>query len=164
MISPLLRSLLGVFFAFAVTLAHAGPSAVHSSAWLLDQVKILSAPEMAGRASGTPGLEQAARHIAQVLQEAGLTPGGPTGSFFQPFELTTGIRHGSPTSLTLLTRKVQPVVLGQGFTPLAISSSGSVVGEVVFGGYGITAPDLHYDDYAGLDVRGKIVLVMTREP
>ena len=50
------------------------------------------------------------------------------------------------------------------FIPLNISSSGKLAGAVVFAGYGITAPEYHYDDYAGLDVKGKIVLVLRHEP
>ncbi|MFQ5827736.1 MAG: M20/M25/M40 family metallo-hydrolase [Candidatus Methylomirabilia bacterium] len=158
------RSLPAALLALSVGLAHAELPTLPSARWLWNQVKILSAPEMEGRASGTPGIERAARHIASVFREAGLTPGGRDGSFFQPFEVTTGIRLGFPTNLTLLTPDHRPLGLGQEFTPLAVSASGEAAGELVFVGYGITAPDLEYDDYAGLDVRGKIVLAMTREP
>jgi hypothetical protein len=61
-----------------------------SAEWLLDQVKILSSPEMEGRASGTPGAERAAAHIAGIFREAGLRPGGDAGSYFQAFAVSTG--------------------------------------------------------------------------
>jgi hypothetical protein len=54
--------------------------------------------------------------------------------------------------------------LAQGFEPFGFSASGSAEGPVVFAGYGITAPEYRYDDYAGLDVRGKIVLILRHEP
>ena len=50
------------------------------------------------------------------------------------------------------------------FVPISFSSTGKFSGTVVFAGYGITAPEYHYDDYAGLDVKGKIVLVLRHEP
>jgi hypothetical protein len=60
-----------------------------SAEWMLDQVKILAGPEMEGRASGTPGAERAAAHIAQVFREAGLHPGGDTGGYLQAFSVAS---------------------------------------------------------------------------
>jgi Peptidase family M28/PA domain len=131
---------------------------------LLDDVRALSSPAMAGRGSGTPGAALAARYIARAFQAAGLTPGGDAGGWEQTFQVPTGIRLGTPNSLTLAAPAARALKLGRDFTPLAVSGDGARAGDVVFAGYGITAPDLGYDDYAGLDVRGKIVLVMTGEP
>jgi hypothetical protein len=131
---------------------------------LLEQVRILSAPEMEGRASGLPGADRAARHIARIFQEAGLKAGSDTGGYLQAFQVPTGIRLGQPNALPLLAPVPRSLVLGQDFTPLAVSADGSETADLVFAGYGITAPDLNYDDYGGLDVRGKIVMALTREP
>ena len=147
----------------AIALAGAAP-AVPPAAWLLDQVKILSAPEMEGRASGTAGADRAARHIAQVFREAGLRPCCGDAGYFQSFEVVTGIRLGTPNSFALLAPAARAFALGRDFTPLSVSSDGSAEGEVIFVGYGITSENLHYDDYAGLDVKGKIVLAMTGDP
>src|SRR5262249_39879 len=54
--------------------------------------------------------------------------------------------------------------LGKEFTPLAVSTNGTATGELVFVGYGITAPDLGYDDYAGVEVRDRIVVAITGDP
>ncbi|MBI4242115.1 MAG: M28 family peptidase [Candidatus Rokubacteria bacterium] len=169
-----LKSLLVSLLALVVSLAPlaalpAGAPALASSqvpsaGWLLDQVKILSAPEMEGRAAGTAGGDRAARHISRIFREVGLTPGGDAGGYLQSFSVPTGIRLGPTNGLTMLAPFTRALALGREFTPLAVSADGSEVGELVFVGYGITAPDLHYDDYAGLDVRGKIVLAMSREP
>jgi aminopeptidase YwaD len=78
--------------------------------------------------------------------------------------VTTGIRLGPTNSFAVLAPSTRSLALGRDFMPLAISTDGSETGDLVFAGYGITAPDLHYDDYAGLDVRGKVVLVLTEEP
>jgi hypothetical protein len=132
--------------------------------WLLDQVKTLSAPANEGRASGTPGADRAAQHVARVFREAGLHPGGDAGGYLQHFEVPTGIRLGPRNTLTVLAPASRSLALGQDFTPLSVSENGAGEAGLVFAGYGITAPDLHYDDYAGLDVRGKIVLVLGQEP
>lgn len=127
-------------------------------------MRILSAPSMEGRASGTPGAQLAAAHIAKVFAEAGLKPAGEAGSFLQAFSVPTGIRLGSPNSLAMSASPARAFALDADFRPIAVSTDGSAEGDLVFAGYGITAPDLGYDDYAGLDARGKVVLVLTREP
>ncbi len=148
----------------AAGVAHAAVPPVPPAEWLLDQVKILSAPDTEGRSSGTPGADRAARHIATVFQGAGLAPGGDSGTHLQAFPVTTGIRLGPANSFAVLAPPARSLALGRDFMPLAVSSDGGETGDLVFAGYGITAPDLRYDDYAGLDVRGKIVLVLTEEP
>jgi peptidase M28-like protein/PDZ domain-containing protein/PA domain-containing protein len=147
----------------ALGVVSAGPIGVPSPERLLEHVKTLSAPENEGRASGTAGAERAARQIAAEFRRAGLAPGGDAGTYFQSFSVPTGIRLGSTNTLTLASSG-RALGLGTEFTPLAVSSDGSVDATLVFAGYGITARDLGYDDYAGLDVRGKIVLVLTAEP
>jgi hypothetical protein len=136
-----------------------------SGADLLEIVKTLAAPEMAGRATGSPGMERAARYIASEFERAGLWPGGDGGSYFQAFDVVTGIRLGEGNRLRLQQgEKAQEYQVGRDFTPFSFSDSGRVRGEVAFAGHGITAPELQYDDYAGLDVTGKIVLVLSGEP
>jgi aminopeptidase YwaD len=134
------------------------------ASWLLDQVKILSAPDMEGRASGAPGGERAAQYIADVLREAGLEPGGQAGSYLQRFSLPARTRVASESALTLGITTPRTFEVGRDWTPLGGTAEGTVDGGLVFAGYGIAAPDLGYDDYAGLDVRDKIVLVMAGEP
>src|SRR5262245_26154417 len=131
---------------------------------MLEQVKILADPSMEGRGSGTPGGDRAAAHIADVFKAAGLVPGGDGGTYFQGFSVPTGVRLGTPNTLSIVAPKARPLALGRDFTPLAVSADGAARGDVVFVGYGITAPDVGYDDYAGLDVRDKVVVLFAREP
>ncbi|MBI4255474.1 MAG: M28 family peptidase, partial [Candidatus Rokubacteria bacterium] len=98
------------------------------------------------------------------FRAAGLTPGGDRGTYFQSFSVPTGIRLGPANALALLGPAPRALVLGADFTPLAVSADGVEEGDVVFAGYGITAPGLGWDDYAGLDARGKLVLVLTGDP
>ncbi|MDP2626365.1 MAG: M28 family peptidase [Candidatus Rokubacteria bacterium] len=158
-----LRALVLVL-ALAASHADAAPPSSPPQAWLLEQVKALSAPDTEGRASGTQGADRAAAHITAVFQQAGLRPGGDAGQYLQPFQVATGIRLGTRNSLAVVAPAPRTLALGREFTPLAVSADGAAESDLVFPGYGITAPDLGYDDYAGLDVRDKIVLVLSREP
>ena len=161
MVAP---GMLAAVLLLAVVSAHAAGPAVPPAGWLLDQVKVLSAPETEGRGSGTPGAERAARHIAAEFQAAGLRPGGDRGTYLQAFSVPTGIRLGRANALELLAPAPRAFILGHDFTPLAVSADGLEEGDLVFAGYGITAPGLGWDDYAGVDVRGKIVLVLGGDP
>lgn len=147
----------------AVAPAVAAPAAPAAS-WLLDHVKALSAPELEGRASGTPGAERAAHYVATAMQRLGLRPGGDDGTWQQAFTVPTGIRLDGVNALSVLTPAPRALTLGRDFVPLTVSAEGRQEAEVVFAGYGITAPDLSWDDYAGVQARGRIVLVLEHEP
>ena len=155
------RALLAVVLVIGVPAA-ASPT-VPPAAWLLDHVKVLAAPEMEGRASGTPGAERAARHVAAEFQRLGLRPGGDEG-WRQTFSVPTGVRLGEGTALGLLAPTARSLTLGRDFLPLAVSADGRQEGDLVFAGHGISAPELGWDDYATLDVRGRVVLVLEAEP
>ena len=129
--------------------------------WLND-VKYLSSDELKGRGDGTPELDKAADYIEEQFRKAGLQP--LPGGFFQPFVAATGADLGKDNQLIALTPKSQSYRLRRDFVPLSFSASGEKSGGVAFVGYGITAPEYNYDDYQGLDVRGKIVLVLRHEP
>src|SRR5205085_4633881 len=81
--------------------AHAAAPVTPPPEWLVEQVKTLAAPEMEGRASGTPGAERAALHIAGEMQRAGLAPGGDNGAWRQAFTVPTGIKLGDGNALRL---------------------------------------------------------------
>ncbi|MEM7483018.1 MAG: M20/M25/M40 family metallo-hydrolase [Acidobacteriota bacterium] len=120
----------------------------------LDDVSWLADDEREGRGIGTQGLEASGRYIAGRLASLGVQPAGEDG-WFQPFEVEVEVAVEEGTSLIL-----NGVSLADdAFRPLPFATSGSVTGEVIAAGYGITAEDLAIDDYAGLDVAGKVVLV-----
>jgi len=136
---------------------------------LLDHIRFLASDELQGRGNGTEGLERAAEYIAAQFGRAGLRPGVRSADWFQPFELSTGLAIGEGNGLTLEGggRSVR-LTIGESYIPAAVSPSESpIVLEdipVVFAGYGISAPTYDYDDYAGLDVAGKAVLIFSHEP
>jgi Peptidase family M28/PDZ domain/PA domain len=122
----------------------------------LDEIKFLASPELKGRATGSPELEKAADFIAGKFKSFGLQPADGK-SFELAFPVTMGATLGTNNHL-------QWGDAEEPMQPLSFSSNGAVSGEVVFAGYGITNNETHYDDYAGIDVKGKIVLVLRHEP
>ena len=115
----------------------------------------LAADDMQGRGLGTAGNAKAAASISAWME--GMDLRAPASGRTQSFEARTGVTLGTDNVLD----GVQP---GSAWTPLGFSKSGAFSGEVVFAGYGIRATELGYDDYAGLDVKGKVVLAMRFEP
>jgi hypothetical protein len=130
----------------------------------LNDVKYLASPELKGRATGSPELETAARYLARQYREFGVKPAGGK-SYLQSFPVTTSAKPG-PRNRFTFTENGRPTALQstRDFVPFSFSSTGKFSGTVVFAGYGITAPEYRYDDYAGLDVKGKIVLVLGHAP
>ena len=121
----------------------------------LEDVKTLSAPVMEGRGAGTKGIERAANLIEQRYRTLGLQPAG-VKSYFQPFTVITGAKLKEGNRLEVENGKTkQGLKLNQEFVPFSFSASGEVSGPVVFVGYGATAPEFGYDDYAHLDVKGQ---------
>src|SRR5215831_6754023 len=80
-----------LLFGFAAV-AHAAAPALPGAEWMLEQIKVLSALDMDGRGSGTPGADRAARRIADIFRAAGLRPGGDSGQYLQGFTVPTGTR------------------------------------------------------------------------
>jgi hypothetical protein len=134
------------------------PLATPAAAELQATVDTLTDSRMNGRRSGTEGGERAAAKLAQWLADAGLRPGGDDGTFLQSFVLSAGRKLGAASALELNGR---PLALGTDWTPHGGSRSAETRGELVFLGYGVSAPA--WDDWAG-DVRGKIVVVLDGVP
>ena len=130
----------------------------------LDYVKYLASDQMKGRASGSPELDEAAAYIAQHFQAMHLRPLNGA-SYYQDFEVTTSATLGSHNRLVLSREgHQQELTLQQDFVPLNLSSSGQYSASLVFAGYGITAPEYNYDDYSGIDAKGKVVVILRHEP
>ncbi|MGH7873874.1 MAG: M20/M25/M40 family metallo-hydrolase [Candidatus Binatia bacterium] len=129
---------------------------------LLRHVKYLASDKLMGRGIDTTGIKLARDYIAKEFTKDGLKAGGDNGSYFQTFSVVTGAEVKQPSKLVL--RQSQPLKLNEEWIPLGLSASAAVDAEVVFAGYGISAKDYGYDDYAGIDVKDKIVLVLRYEP
>jgi hypothetical protein len=130
----------------------------------LDVVKHLAGPDLKGRGTGTPELEKAAQYLARQFERAGLKPAAGK-SFLQPFQVTTNARLGKGNEFELAAGKERTrLAFTKDFLPFNFSASGSFAGAVVFAGYGITAKEYNYDDYADVDVKDKFVLILRHEP
>ena len=131
----------------------------------LEHVKFLAGPELQGRGAGTPGLERASKYIADQFRQLGLRPAGEAGTYLQPFQVTVTAKPGKNNQISVNGESGSGSLrMESDYLPLSFSSNGSANGPVVFAGFGITASEFHYDDYAKLDVKDKIVLVLRYEP
>jgi hypothetical protein len=154
-----------VVLSLAVSVALARPTLAPPGATeLLDAATILTGPGMDGRRSGTPGGDLAARRIAEWLGAAGLRGGGENGSFFQTFVVATGARVAVGTTLRPAAPGPPPLQVGRDWTPHGGSLREPVTGELVFAGHGLDAPEQGHDDWAGVDARGRIALVLDGAP
>jgi hypothetical protein len=172
-----------VLVALAVSTAGAAAkaeNAAQSEARLRQSVTYLASDELEGRGVGTEGLNKAADFLDGQFADAGLRTDLFQGSPFQEFEITVASELGpaSQNRLTLLgpaagdgpVKRIS-LKLNETFTPLAIGGTGKFEAPLVFVGYGITAKNLKrgeeplvYDDYAQIDVRDKVVIIVRKEP
>lgn len=130
----------------------------------LDDVKALTIPTMEGRGDGSKGLSRAAKLIEQRYKSLEVRPAGKIG-YFQPFSVITGAKLKGKNSLVVHTASGKSVLkLNQDFVPFSFSASGVVTGPLVFAGYGASAGEFGYDDYTGMDVKGKVVVILRYEP
>ena len=131
-------------------------------------VKFLASEWLEGREAGEKGERIAAEYIADWYGRLGLKPAGDQGTFFQSFRLREAeLAEGNALEVTRQSagsRITRTYTLQTEFLPFTFSPSADVTAPVVFAGYGITAPELKYDDYEKLDAHGKFVLVLRHEP
>ena len=132
-----------------------------------EDIRVLSTDEMEGRGPGTLGLQKAGDYIRDQFQALGLKSGASDGSYRQPFQVSLELKP-IPDKTSLILRgpdgQARTLQAGQDFQALTAGGSGQAQAPLVFAGYGISAPALGYDDFAGLDVEGKVVLFLRQEP
>lgn len=133
---------------------------------MLTDISEIASDKYEGRGPGTKGIDMAADYIAKRFAELGLKVDSYDGSPFQHFELPAGATLGETNEATLSGPGDAELALelGENFTPLSVGGSARFDMPLVFVGYGITAPDLEYDDYDGMDVRGKAVIILQGQP
>lgn len=140
-------------------------AATIDSARLLQQIRDLSADSMEGRGPGTAGEEKTVAYLIAKFQEIGLEPGNPDGSWVQEAEL---IGYSATPSAALAVNGT-PIPLSYPDDFVADSrherAETKVDGsDIVFVGYGVVAPEYGWDDYKGMDVRGKTILMLVNDP
>ncbi|HWC65637.1 MAG TPA: M28 family peptidase, partial [Thermoanaerobaculia bacterium] len=138
-------------------------------------IHVLTSEAFAGRGTGTPGGDRAARYVAEEFRNAGLEPLGTSrlgdvdapldhSGYFQPFLATVGAELGPGNSLRASWARRAVSYPDAAFLPSTLSGSGSAAGPVVFAGYGIASRAAGRDDYADRDVRGRVVLLLAGAP
>ena len=140
--------------------AGAGPSASDRQTKKLAEefrreVEILASDEMGGRGLGTEGIRRAADWIEKQLRRSGLDPAFH-GSYRQPFQVKVGVEKVEGNRLEGIPES--------DWTPLGFSNSGEFSGEMAFVGYGIEAPSIGYQELDGIDLKGKVALMLRYEP
>jgi hypothetical protein len=140
-----------------------------SSHDLIDYVKIMCDEKYAGRLTGTKEYQDCAEWLAGEFSKWDLSPAGDDGSWFQWFDVPyTLVLPDCGVSLNIPLKKGEVISKHYRYiteyVPGSTSGSGEVTGEVVYAGYGISAPENNYDDYAGIDVRSKIILIERESP
>jgi Zn-dependent M28 family amino/carboxypeptidase len=130
-------------------------------------VRYLADDRLRGRLPGTPGYQLAVDYVIAQLKQNGVQPAGEKGTYTQAVRLRRAfVEPGATLSYQPANGAAQPLAFGSAITvyPNPGQAEVAVTGApLVFAGYGISAPELKYDDYAGLDVKGKVV-VLTRQP
>jgi hypothetical protein len=133
-----------------------------SSHDLLSYVEEMSADKYRGRLSGSPEYLEVADWVADHLEKWGIAPGGDNGTYLQMFDMPYSEVNGAGALSIEMGSGDQSMSVDYSFPddyyPGSNSDSGTVTAATVYVGYSITAPELGYDDYEGLDVTGKIVV------
>ncbi|MDP9038761.1 MAG: M28 family peptidase [Acidobacteriota bacterium] len=131
-------------------------------------VRFLADDLLEGRGPGVRGGNLAAAYIATQFALDGLKPGGDNGTYFQQVDFfgMTVKREGTTLSLAPASGAVLPLRFGPDYVvnnPRHTAAE-TIDAPIVFVGYGVTAPEFGWDDYAGLDVKGKVVLIVVGDP
>jgi Zn-dependent M28 family amino/carboxypeptidase len=134
---------------------------------VLGHTKVLASDAFEGRAPGTPGEERTVAYLTGQLQKIGLQPGNPDGTWVQRLRLVGTTVQGTP-----------PLVFRKGtaerrlawrddyvaWTKRVVERVGLDASDLVFAGYGVQAPEYQWDDFKGVDVRGKTIVVLVGDP
>ena len=141
-------------------------SAAASEKRLTDAIRFLAADELEGRGVGTKGIDKAAEYIAEQFAAIGLKTQLFDGTPYQAFKMVDRTEPGEQNQLALKRPADEAIELRvtTDFTPLSLGGSAKLDVPLVFAGYGITGKDEGYDDYTGIDVEGKAVIVLRHEP
>ena len=150
------------------------PAAAQQAAQKIDperiraSVKYLADDKLEGRGPGTEGDRMAAKYLADQFASYGVTPAGDNGSWYQKVPLYAVRTVPDKTTFQLVPKEGEPLTLKYGADFVTNNQTGAAVADIdapiVFVGYGIHAPEYNWDDYKGVDVRGKVVLVIVNEP
>ena len=133
---------------------------------LLQHIKDLSADSMEGRAPGTPGEDKAVAYMQAQFKAIGLKPGNPDGTYLQNVDLI-GYKAHPTASLTARRKDRSRSSIPTTSSPTRGTTAPETKvdnSDIVFVGYGVVAPEYGWDDYKGVDVKGKTILMLVNDP
>jgi Zn-dependent M28 family amino/carboxypeptidase len=162
------RSLVLLALGFSVTVAafaqQAAKNDFDGKTWW-DYVKVLADDNTEGRETGSAGLKRAEAYVVEQLKADGVEPAGTDG-YYQPvkFEVRQIVEKSSSIAL-IRDGKSEPLALGEdAFFNTRVNLAPEIEAPLVFVGYGLTIPEKNYDDLAGLDLKGKVVVIFGGSP
>ncbi len=134
---------------------------------LLERIKVLASDDFEGRQPGSPGEDKTVKYLEEQAKAIGLEPGNPDGTYIQQVPLV-GITAQRPMTMKFTPKK--GAALNAEFGPDFVAwtkrvvPSVSVNADLIFAGYGVQAPEFKWDDFKGLDVKGKVIVVLVNDP
>jgi Zn-dependent M28 family amino/carboxypeptidase len=162
------RSLVLLTLGFCVTVAafaqQGAKNDFDGKTWW-DYVKVLADDNMEGRETGSPGLKRAEAYVVEQLKADGVEPAGSDG-YYQPVKFDVRQIVEKDSSIALIRDgKSEPLSLGEdAFFNTRVNLAPEIEAPLVFVGYGLTIPEKNYDDLAGLDLKGKVVVIFGGSP
>jgi Zn-dependent M28 family amino/carboxypeptidase len=155
-----------LLLAFVLSISAYAQTAPHfdGQTWW-NYIKVLADDKMEGRDTGSRGERAAEEYAVEQLKKAGLEPAGTKG-FYQPISFVSRQIVEKDCALTLVRDgKREPLVLGEdAYISTRIMPAPEVKAPLVFAGYGLKVPENNYDDFADLDVKGKLVVIFSGSP
>ena len=141
------------------------PSTAPSADRMLARAKILASDEFEGRAPASPGEEKTVAYLVSEFKKMGLEPGNPNGTYIQDVPLV-GITSRPTLSYTVGGKVMSLTNINDyvAFTTRVVPHVEGKDSDIVFVGYGVVAPEYNWDDYKGVDVRGKTVVMLVNDP
>jgi Zn-dependent M28 family amino/carboxypeptidase len=143
----------------------ASPAPLISAAQILERVKVLSSDEFEGRAPATPGEEKTIAYLTAEYKKSGLAPGNPNGSYLEDVPMV-GITSKPSLSFAIGGKTINYAPIND-YIAYSLRTAAHVEvkdSDLVFIGYGVIAPEFDWDDFKGVDVRGKTVVVLINDP
>ena len=134
---------------------------------ILEHIKVLADDSFEGRAPGTPGEDKTVEYLTAKFKEIGLAPGNTDGTYVQKVPLV-GITPAAAQTLTIQKAGQKRTFAWSkdyvAFTKHVADTAALQNSELVFAGYGVTAPEYNWDDFKGVDVKGKTIVVLVNDP
>ena len=134
---------------------------IHTPEGAMRHIRYLADDRLEGRSVGSEGARCAAGYIAAQFSALGLEPAGTEGNYFQAFPIRKGAELGLNNALTVGGTSIE---LGTDWVPFGFSASAELNGNLIFGGHGLSSPENPEDQYAHLNIAGKIVVLEWGDP